>query len=84
MEITDNLGICFSIKERNLMGMGLILPLSPMERARVWSMRLECNGVRRECRTCSGVSLGPQSFALWTDTGSNLVRFFEETGFSTH
>lgn len=73
MEIMVNLGIHFSIKKRNLVEVALILPLSPMETARAWSMHLECSMVRRKCRTCSGASLGPQSFALWADTGSSLV-----------
>jgi len=33
MEMTDNFGICFSVKERNFIGVALILLLSPMETA---------------------------------------------------
>lgn len=69
MEIIGNLGIHFSIKERNVVGVALFLVVSLTETARVWSMDLKYSVIRRKFRACSGTSLGPKNFAPWDDTG---------------
>lgn len=74
IEIMDNLGIHFSIKERNVVGVALFLLVSLTERARAWSMHLQYSVIRRKCRACSGASLGPWNFALWADTGKATRR----------
>lgn len=62
-----NLGIHFSMKERNVVGETLFLLVSLTETAR--SLHLEYSVIRRKCRTCSGASLGPHNFSPWADTG---------------
>lgn len=69
MEIMGNLGIHFSIKEKNVVGVALFLLVSLTETARVWPVHLEYSGIRRKCRTSSGAPLGPRNFAPWADTG---------------
>lgn len=51
MEIMGNLGIHFSMKERNVVGVALFLLVSLTGETRVWSMHLAYSVIRRKCRT---------------------------------